>query len=160
MNNGGQNMNKLLNGYSKCAGLPFGRWVFSKMVCLKAPYFGTIKPVFQHLQPGRCSIRMKNRRAVHNHIQSVHAIAMCCLAELAAGTMLEVSLPPTMRWIPKGMQVQYLRIARSDLTAFCEIPAAGLDRPRELPITVRVEDAHKKEVFRAVIDMYITERKR
>ena len=153
-------MNQLLKVYGKCAGLPFGRWVFSKLVCLKAPYFGTIKPVFRQLQPGRCAIRMKNRRAVHNHIQSVHAIAMCCLAELAAGTMLEVSLPPSVRWIPKGMQVQYLKIARTDLTAFCEIPLDELDKPQVLPITVHVEDTGREEVFRAVIEMHITGRKR
>ena len=29
------------------------------MVCLKAPYFGTIKPVFKELRPGYCEIAMK-----------------------------------------------------------------------------------------------------
>ncbi len=96
-------MNKLLKLYNQCAVLPLGKRIFSKLVCLKAPYFGTIRPVFQQLRPGCCAIRMKNRRAVHNHIGSVHAIAMCCLAELAAGTLLEVSLAPGMRWIPRGM---------------------------------------------------------
>lgn len=153
-------MNKLLNVYEKCAGLPFGKRIFSKLVCLKAPYFGTIKPVFLKLQPGCCEIRMKNRRAVHNHIRSVHAIAMCCLSELTAGTLLEVSLPPGLRWIPKGMQVAYLKIARTDLTAHCEISTEGLNEIRELPVTVRVEDTHREEVFRAVIDMHITKRKR
>lgn len=153
-------MNKLLNVYNKCAGLPFGKFVFSKLVCLKAPYFGTIKPVFRQLRPGSCEIRMKNRRAVHNHLRSVHAIAMCCLAELAAGTMLEASLPPGMRWIPKGMRVEYRKITRTDLTATCETPVEGLDKPQGLPVTVRVEDTSNEEVFRAVIEMHITEKKR
>ena len=152
-------MNKLLNAYNKCAGLPLGRRIFSKLVCLKAPYFGTIKPVFLQLQPGSCAISMKNRRAVQNHIRSVHAIAMCCLSELAAGTLLEVSLPQGLRWIPKGMQVAYLKIARTDLTAYCEVSTEGLNDARELPVTVRVEDTRKEEVFRAVIFMHITKRK-
>ena len=152
-------MNKLLKIYNRCTGLPLGRRIFSKLVCLKAPYFGTIQPVFQQLQPGRCTIRMKNRRAVQNHIRSVHAIAMCCLAELTAGTLIEVSLPPSMRWIPKGMQVAYLKIARSDLTAFCELPVEDLDRPQELAMTIRVEDTDNQEVFRAVIDMHLSQRK-
>ena len=152
-------MNKLLNVYNKCAGLPLGKRVFSRLVCLKAPYFATIKPVFQQLHPGRCVIRMKNRRSVHNHIGSVHAIAMCCLSELAAGTMLEASLPPGMRWIPTGMRVEYLKIARTDLTATCEISLEGLDTPREVPITVRVLDSSGEEVFRAVIDMHVTSAK-
>ena len=152
-------MSKLLKVYERCAGLPFGKRIFSKLVCLKAPYFGTIKPVFLKLQPGCCEIRMKNRRAVQNHIRSVHAIAMCCLSELTAGTLLEVSLPPGLRWIPKGMQVSYLKIARTDLTACCEISTEGLSDIRELPMTVRVEDTRGEEVFRAVIEMHISQKR-
>lgn len=153
-------MNELLHVYERCVGLPFGKRIFSKLVCLKAPYFGTIKPVFRKLQPGCCAVRMKNRRAVQNHIRSVHAIAMCCLSELAAGTLLEVSLPPGLRWIPKGMQVAYLKIARTDLTAYCDISTEDLSDVGQLPMTVRVEDTHGEEVFRAVIEMHITKRNR
>jgi hypothetical protein len=59
-----------MNVYSKCVKLPAGKHVFSKLVCLKAPYFGTIKPLFRELRPGYCEIKMKKRRAVHNHIKS------------------------------------------------------------------------------------------
>lgn len=152
-------MNKLLSLFDRCARLPLGKLVFSKLVCLKAPYFGTIKPVFAQLQPGRCTVKMKNRRAVHNHIKSVHAIAMCCLAELTAGTLLEVSLPSNMRWIPKGMNVDYLKIARTDLTAVCEISTDELARPRELPLAVHVTDTNTEEVFRAVIAMHLSTKK-
>jgi acyl-coenzyme A thioesterase PaaI-like protein len=153
-------MNQLLSTYDTCVKLPFGKRIFSKLLCLRAPYFGTIKPLFRELRPGYCEIRMRNRRAVHNHIKSVHAIAMCNISELAAGTMLEVSLPQTMRWIPKGMQVAYLKIARTDLTAVCELSLQDLDRPQELPLTVHVTDTKDEEVFRAEITMHITQKKR
>ncbi len=152
-------MNRLMNVYDKCVKLPAGNRIFSKMVCLKAPYFGTIKPRFEELRPGCCKITMKDRRAVHNHIKSVHAIAMCNISELAAGTMLEATLPPNMRWIPKGMTVEYLKIARTDLKAVCEISTEGLDNSQELPMTVHVSDSNEEEVFRAVITMYISKKK-
>jgi hypothetical protein len=38
-------MSNLINIYSKCAKLPAGKRIFSKLICLKAPYFGTIKPL-------------------------------------------------------------------------------------------------------------------
>ena len=145
--------------YDKCVKLPAGKRIFSKMICLKAPYFGTIKPLFIALRPGYCEITMKKRRAVHNHIKSVHAIAMCNISELAAGTMLEATLPSSMRWIPKGMSVEYLKIARTDLKAMCEISTEGLDHPQELPMTVHVTDTSKAEVFRAVITMHISEKR-
>jgi hypothetical protein len=102
---------------------------------------------------------MKKRRAVHNHIKSVHAIAMCNLSELTAGTMLEATLPQSMRWIPKGMAVEYLKIAKTDLKAVCKISTADLDQPQELPMTVQVTDTSDAEVFRAVITMHLSKKK-
>ena len=147
-----------MNVYRKCVKLPAGKHIFSKLVCMKAPYFGTIKPLFIALRPGYCEITMKKRRAVHNHIKSVHAIAMCNISELAAGTMLEATLPSSMRWIPKSMTVEYLKIARTDLKAMCQISTEGLEHPQELPMTVHVMDTSKAEVFRAVITMHISEK--
>ena len=152
-------MNKLLSIYTQCTKLPFGKKIFSKLVCIKAPYFSTIRPSFRELRPGYCEITMKKRRAVHNHIKSVHAIAMCNISELTAGTMLEVTLPSSMRWIPKSMHVEYLKIAKTDLKAVCEIPTEGLDELKELPMTVHVTDKNDVEVFRAVINMHLSKKK-
>lgn len=151
-------MNKLLKVYAQCRKMPFGNQIFSKMICFKAPYFRTISPLFKELRPGYCEITMKNKRAVQNHIQSVHAIAMCNISELTAGTMLEVSLPRDMRWIPKGMTVEYLKIAKTDLKAVCEISLDNLDSPQELPMTVHVTDTKGSEVFWAVITMHISKK--
>ena len=94
--------------WQRLAGLPGGKWLFAQVVCRKAPYFGSIRPRFVTLQPGCCEVRLTRRRAVLNHIGGVHAIAMCNMAELAAGMMTEVSIPASHRWIPKGMQVEYI----------------------------------------------------
>ena len=151
-------MNKLLRVYTQCRKMPFGNHIFSKLICFKAPYFNTIRPLFKELRPGYCEITMKNKRAVQNHIRSVHAIAMCNISELAAGTMLEASLPRSMRWIPKGMAVEYLKIAKTDLKAVCEIALDNLDSVQELLMTVHVTDTKGTEVFRAVINMHISEK--
>jgi len=130
-----------------------------KTYLFESTLFRNNQASFRELRPGYCEVKMKKRRAVHNHIKSVHAIAMCNLSELAAGTMLEVTLPPGMRWIPKGMNVEYLKIARTDLKAVCEISTEGLDEPQELPMTVHVTDTSEEEVFRAVITMHLSKRK-
>lgn len=139
------------------SGKPAGAWVFSKLVCWKAPYFATIRPRFVTLEPGRAEVRMPKRRAVHNHIGTVHAIAMCNLAELAGGTMTDASIPPTHRWIPVGMTVEYLKKATTDLSAVATRPpgqtfALGVD----VPVTVEVSDATGQPVFRAVITMRVS----
>src|SRR5690349_14389150 len=102
-------MTALLKNYRKLTKLPLGHWPFSRAVCWKAPYFATIHPRFVALEAGRCEATIPHRRGMQNHIGSVHAIALCNLAELCAGVMTDASLPAGMRWIPKGMTVQYLK---------------------------------------------------
>lgn len=150
---------KLIEIYRKCAGLPLGKTIFSKLVCFKAPYFSSIKPLFLELKPGYCEILLKKRRSVTNHIGSVHAIAMCNVSELAAGTMLEASIPSHMRWIPKGMSVQYLRLARTDLKAICKADLDGMNVAGEFPMVVDVVDEKKKKVFTATIIMHLSEKR-
>ena len=99
-------MGSIMEIYQRCERLPLGKALFSKLVCFKAPYFNSIRPRFLELGPGYCRIALKKRRSVTNHIGSVHAIAMCNLAELAAGTMVEAGIPGHLRWIPKGMTVK------------------------------------------------------
>ena len=151
-------MNQLMRVWQICEKLPFGKIIFSKLVCFKAPYFANIKPRFIELRPGYCEIHFKKRRAVTNHLKSVHAIAMCNVSELAAGSMLEASIPKNMRWIPKEMTVSYLKMAKTNLKATCETATDNLTTPQELPMTVHVKDTNGVEVFRAVINMYISEK--
>ncbi len=136
---------------------PFGKQLFSKMLCHKAPYFGSIKPVFVELMPGSCEVRIRKRRAVLNHIGTVHAIAMCNMAELAAGTMTDVTVPKTHRWIPKGMTVEYLNKAATELKAVAKpLGEMPLDAPGEYPVEVLVTDTGGTQVFRAKIAMWIS----
>jgi len=147
---------RTLTLWRRFAALPGGAWAFSRLVCAKAPYFATIRPRFAVLEPGRCEVRMRKRRAVLNHIGTVHAIAMCNMAELAAGTMTEVTIPATHRWIPKGMTVRYLKKATTDLAAVAT-PDGVTDwsAPADYPVRVAVTDAHGETVFDAVVTMRV-----
>lgn len=146
--------------WRRCASVPGGKWVFARLVCLKAPYFDTIRPRFQELRPECCRIAIRKRRAVLNHIGTVHAIAMCNMAELAGGTMTEVTIPVTHRWIPKGMTVEYLKKATTGLVAVAT-PAAPADwsTPGEYLVNVTVTDLGGEAVLRATITMWVTPRK-
>lgn len=116
----------LLALWQRTTRLPAGKWLFSKLLCFKAPYFGSIAPRFERLEPGYCEVRISKRRAVQNHIGTVHAIAMCNMAELAAGTLTEVSIPTSYRWIPKGMTVDYVAKAETQLRAIATWPTVAL----------------------------------
>ncbi|WP_395770956.1 hotdog fold domain-containing protein [Arenimonas sp.] len=151
----------LLALYGKISQWPFGHWFFSKAVCFKAPYFGSISPVITRLEYSRCEAVIKDRRVVHNHIGSVHAIALCNLAELCAGVMTDASLPKDMRWIPKGMTVSYLKRAKGRMhaTATPMIPIISTDAGYDLPVNVDVLDSDGDKVFHAEIQMWMSPRK-
>lgn len=151
----------LLALYGKISRWPCGHWLFSKAVCFKAPYFGTIAPIITRLENGRCEAVIKDRRAVHNHIGTVHAIALCNLAELCAGVMTDASLPKAMRWIPKGMTVAYLKRAKGRMHAIATpmIPMVDSDAGYDLPVNVDVLDSSGDRVFHAEIRMWMSPRK-
>ncbi len=151
----------VLSLYRRIARWPAGHWIFSRLVCFKAPYFATIAPRFVALEPGRCEVRIRDRRRVHNHIGTVHAIALCNLAELGAGVMTDATIPADMRWIPKGMTVEYLKKAVGTLqgVATPETPVRSAVDGYEWPVEVQVTDAAGAVVFRARVMMWISPRK-
>ncbi len=151
-------MASVLSTWQSMSRRPLGAWFFSKAVCWKAPYFGTISPRFELLEPGRCEAIIHDRRRVHNHIGTVHAIALCNLAELTAGVMTDASLPPGMRWIPKGMTVQYLKKANGTLRGIAT-PAIDLvpsESGYDLPVNVDVLNIAGEKVFTAQINMWVS----
>lgn len=143
--------------FRKMSALPLGRHLFSKALCVKAPYFNSIKPLMVDLQARKAEVKIRKRRAVLNHLGTVHAVAMCNMAELAGGMMMDVSIPTTHRWIPKGMTVEYLKKANTDLTAYATgdfshtWPESG-----EFIAKVEIKDNHGISVSRMEITMWVS----
>jgi acyl-coenzyme A thioesterase PaaI-like protein len=156
----GGEVNSALGLWRRCERMPFGKWLFTRIVCWKAPYFASISPRFEELRPGVARASMKKRRGVQNHIGTVHAIAMCNLAELAAGTLTEVSIPAAMRWLPKGMQVDYLKKAEGGVEATATIEEVAEGPAREVPVIVEIRDVAGATACRAVITMWVSPRRK
>ena len=123
-----------------------------------APYFATIDPQFVRLEPGYCEIVLRNTKSVHNHIGSIHAIAICNGAELVAGLMTDVSIPENRRWIPVAMKVEYLAKAVTDLHIMADGKAIDWSVLGRISVPVEAVDAANKKVFTAEISMQIGEK--
>lgn len=145
--------------WQKFSAWPGGKRLFSMAVARKAPYFTTIRPLFVDVRAGYCEVKAPLRRAVTNHIGTFHAIAMCNMAEIAAGTLTEVSTPTSHRWIPKGMTVQYLKKAETDLRAVAEAPLPAFGESMDWVVPVSVYDTAGQEVFHADITMRVSPKK-
>lgn len=129
---------------------------FSAMIGQFAPYFASIAPQVTELRPGYAEVTFAKRREVLNHIGTVHAIALCNAAELAAGTMTDASIAKGCRWIPRGMTVEYLAKADGDIRTVADGSALDWSRTGDIrvPVTAYVGD---KPVFRAEITMYVSQ---
>lgn len=136
-----------------------GRWLFSRAVCIKAPYFMSIRPVLDVLKPGSAEARLKKRRRVQNHIGTVHAIACANLCEFVAGLVAEVTTPPDMRWIPKGMSIDYLAKAETSLRAVGSMPIVSGGQSQDVIVSVDVLDLSGQCVVHADITMYLSMRR-
>lgn len=152
--------NSVLTLWGRLSGWPGGKWLFSRLICLKAPYFSSVRPTFVLLRPGHCEVTIRKRRAVQNHIGTVHAIAMCNMAELAAGIMSEATVPASHRWIPRSMTVDYLKKAGTSLRAVARLDTLPAFGPAaDMPVPVSVTDSNGVEVCRAEIRMWVSPRK-
>ena len=83
---------------------------------------------------------------------------MCNLAEFIGGLATDVSIPAAMRWIPRGMTVEYLKKAQGTLHAVATFdqPPHAADAGYALPARVQITDPGGEPVFRAIIDMWVS----
>jgi acyl-coenzyme A thioesterase PaaI-like protein len=150
--------NRIINLQEKLKKVPFGNWIFSSFLARFAPYFTTIKPRVVELRPNYMKASMKKRRAVHNHLKTVHAIAMCNLCEFTGGILMEASIPNHRRWIPIGMTVNYVAKAKTDLTASCDLSHIDWNTCEEVICNVSVRDTNNVEVMNAAITMKVSDK--
>ena len=151
-------MNRILKLQDQLKSVPFGDSIFSGVLARFAPYFTTIKPKVEELRPNYMKASMKKRRAVHNHLKTVHAIAMCNLCEFTGGILMEASIPKHRRWIPVAMTVNYVAKAKTDLTATCDLSHIEWDTCDEVICNVSVRDTSDVEVMNAAITMKVSDK--
>ncbi|HCT08330.1 MAG TPA: DUF4442 domain-containing protein [Pseudomonas sp.] len=132
-----------------------GPAAFSQMACQVAPYFSTINPHIAELRPGHAVVNVPFRKEITNHLASVHAIALCNAAELAGGTMTDVSIPQGAKWIPKGMTVEYLAKAKSNIRAVADGSGIDWTTAGDKIVPVDIFDEGEVKVFTARITMNV-----
>ena len=152
---------KVLELYDRASRVPvLGRGAFSLAFGLKAPYFLTIQPTLVDLRPNHAEVRIRKWWGVQNHIGTVHVIAVANGLEMAMGALAEATIPPHLRWIPKGMELEYLAMADSTLLATADTDPADWTGPGDVDVRVQATRTDGTVVVRGVIKLYVSERKR
>lgn len=135
--------------WQRLAPLPGGRILFNRILGWKVPYTGTIRPEVVELEPGHARIRMRDRRRIRNHLDSIHALALANVAELTTGLALLAALPADARTILTGLEVEFVKKARGDLVAECMTEVDGSTERREHTCQSVVRDRAGDVVVRA-----------
>lgn len=138
---------------------PGGSRLFSAAAMLRVPYFASVLPHVERMEPGFAEVSVPNWFGVHNHLHTVHAIASCNAAEMAMGMLMEATVPTSHRWIPKAMTVRYLGKATTSLraTARLDIPDfSSITSGVDVVVGVSITDRHDVEVVHADITTWVT----
>lgn len=146
---GGRNL--VRDAWNVLSGMPGGKVVFSRLVGRMAPYTSTIGATVTVLRAGYAEVTMADRKAVRNHLDCVHAIALANLAELAGNVALAYSMPDDARFIVSGMQIEYVKKARGTITAIGEPPVPRTSARAQFEVPVTLRDSSGDEVAKVVL---------
>jgi acyl-coenzyme A thioesterase PaaI-like protein len=147
----GSSKNRLRDAWDRLHKVPGGKRAFSRLVGMAAPYTGSIGAQVVALRRGHAEVVLRDRRAVRNHLQSVHAIALANLAELTGNVAVAYTLPDDARFIVAGMSIDYTKKARGPITGFCDCPIIDSSEKREYAVEVSMRDQAGDEVARATL---------
>jgi acyl-coenzyme A thioesterase PaaI-like protein len=96
-------------------------------------------------------VAIRDRKAVRNHLRSIHAAAMGNLIELTGSLAVITALRPGMRMIPVHLGVDFLKKARGEITASGECGQLTEGFSGETTATVTLTDAEGEEVARGLV---------
>lgn len=141
--------------WKRARGSSLGRWLFSRAIGRFAPYTGTIGARIEALEPGRAEVTMRDRKAIRNHLNSIHAVALANLTELTGSLSIIASMHSKTRMIPVRLETEYVKKARGTVTAegSCEIPEPDFEG--ELHGNVVIRDGEGDEVARGRVTVLI-----
>jgi len=132
---------ELLRRWQSLSRWPGGRWLFSFLLGRFTPYTGSIGAQVRDLRAGHARVELRDRHRVRNHLNSIHAIALMNLGEVATGLALLSGLKPGVRGIITGLSIEYFKKARGRLVAECTTTLPEVKEDFEYEVHADIKDS-------------------
>jgi len=132
---------RVLSLWRTLSPLPFGRTLFMVAFGRFAPYSGALGARVRVLEPGRVTLELHDRRGVRNHLNSIHAVALANLGELASGLAMTTALPQGVRAIVLALNTEYRKKARGTLLAEAIVTVPEVTGDLEHDVRAEIRDA-------------------
>jgi acyl-coenzyme A thioesterase PaaI-like protein len=132
---------RVLEMWRRLSPLPFGRELFMLAFGRVVPYSGALGARVLELEPGRVRIELRDRRGVRNHLNSIHAIALANLGELASGLAMTSALPAHVRGIVLSISAEYGKKARGTLVATADVTVPQVTGDADFDVRADIRDA-------------------
>ena len=141
----------LLRTWERCRRLPFGDTIFGWLLARAVPYSSSIGARVLELSPGHARLSLADRRAVRNHLNSIHAVALTNLGELTSGLAMLTALPPGARAIVTGLEVEFTKKARGTIVATSEANLPPMGAEADVLARAELRDAANDVVARIAV---------
>ncbi len=142
--------NRIITLWQRLSPYPGGAWLFSKIFGFMVPYSGSIGATVKQLSPGYVRVELRDQRKIRNHLNSIHAIALMNLGELATGMALLTGLQPNSRGIITTLSMRYFKKARGRLIAIAETTQPDVKSEIDYEVIAEIKDQSGDVVARCI----------
>lgn len=127
--------------------VPYGNWIFSKIIGRIIPYTGSISSIVEKIDKGAVVVRLRDKKVIRNHLNSIHAIALANLGEFTTGLSVISQLTEQAKAILVKIEVEYFKKARGELIAEAlSVVPENITQDMDLAVAAQVKNLQNELV--------------